>query len=230
MQRNKAWFFRNNPLLEGVTRERIDELEQRTETHNLRKRTVIWMNGDPADRVYWVRSGIVKLTKVSEEGRELTLQFLTRNDIFGEVAVFSPGNHDTMAEAYEDCVLYSMAKEDFQKLLLAQPELALGLTRIISERRKRLENRVSGLLFKTAHARLAALFLELSEDFGVRDARGVIVNLRLTHKEMASLIGATRETVSFAILDLRKDNYILTESKRVIILDEDRLKELVDGK
>ena len=95
------------------------------------------------------------------------------------------------------------------------------------KKRRLVENRIGSLLFKTAHSRLANLFLDLAEDFGVRDSRGVIVNIKLTHKEMASLIGATRETVSFAILDLRKSGLILTESKRVIILDEDGLKELV---
>ena len=88
---------------------------------------------------------------------------------------------------------------------------------------------VESLIFKTAHARLADLFLRLSAQFGVRDARGVIVNIRLTHKEMAALIGASRETVSFAILDLRKEGLILTEDKRVVILDERALEQLRDG-
>src|SRR5690606_28387370 len=123
--------------------------------------------------------------------------------------------------------LLSVPRDDFLKLVLQYPQLALRMTRLISERRRRLENRVGGLLFKTAHARLASLFLDLAEDFGVRDSRGVIVNLKLTHKEMASLIGATRETVSFAILDLRRDELILTESKRVVIVDEPGLRRLI---
>ena len=229
MRRNKAWYFRNNPLVQDLPTEDLDFMDQHTEMVTMRRKQAIWMVGQPADRIYWVRSGIVKVSKVTEEGRELTLQFYTKDDLFGEVALFSPTAHESNAEAYDDTILYTMAKTDFLRLLRRSGALSLRVTQLISERRRRLENRIGGLLFKTAHARLAALFLELVEDFGVRDSRGVIVNLKLTHREMASLIGATRETVSFAILDLRKDEVIQTESKRVIILDEDALKALVAG-
>ena len=227
MRRNKAWFFRNNALLDGAVPEAISLLEQCAEVVTLRKKQNIWTPGDPADRVFWVRSGIVKISKVTEEGRELTLHFHTKEALFGEVALFASSAHNSVAEAYEDTTLYAVSREDLLRVLRKSPELTLRITHLIAERRTKLENRIGSLLFKTAHSRLANLFLDLAEDFGVRDSRGVIVNIKLTHKEMASLIGATRETVSFAILDLRKSGLILTESKRVIILDEDGLKELV---
>ena len=83
------------------------------------------------------------------------------------------------------------------------------------------------LLFKTAHARIASLLLDLAKTFGVRDSRGTIVNLKLTHKELAAMIGATRETVSFAIVALRKQGIVETEGKRVILLDESKLRGLM---
>jgi CRP/FNR family transcriptional regulator len=213
--------------VDGVTQDDLDGLETRCEPHTLRRKQVLWMPGDSADRVYFVRTGIMKVSKVTEEGRELTLQFHIKGDLFGEVAAFSPGLHETMSEAYEDTALYSLSRDEFLRFMRTWPEVALRVTGLVFERRKRLESRVGGLLFKTAHARLASLFLDLAADFGVRDSRGVIINLKLTHKEMASLIGATRETVSFAILDLRKDGLIQTEAKRVVILDEGRLREFI---
>jgi len=229
MRRNKAWFFRNNALFEGLPSDTLDRIVANAETRELRKKRVIWTPGDPVDRLYLVRSGVVKQSRVTNEGRELTLHFFAKNDVFGEVAIFSTGPHTTVAEAYDDCTLYTITRDELERLLHANPGLAIELTRIISSRRERLESRLGGLLFKTAHARLAGLFLELAQDFGVRDSRGIIVNLKLTHKEMASLIGATRETVSFAILDLRRDSLILTESKRVVVLDEDALRALATG-
>lgn len=226
MRRNKAWFFRNNPLVTGLPEAEIDWLEQRTEVINLRRKQSVWMVGDDADKVFWVRSGIVKVSRVTEEGRELTLNFFTKDDLFGEEATFAASRREIAAEAYEDSTLYAMSRDDFAALLGRNADLAVRAARLVGNRRQRLERRVGDLLFKTAHARLARLFLDLTEDFGVRDSRGIIVNLKLTHREMAALIGATRETVSFAILDLRKDNLIQTESKRVIILDEDRLRDL----
>ena len=226
MLKTKAWFIRQNPLLADLPEREIETLEQVAESVEVRRRQLIWEPGDPASTIYIVRAGIVKLSKVSDEGRELTLHFFTRDNLFGELAVISEQPHDTVAEAYEDCLLLAIGKDDFNRILLRTPILAMRMMKLVGERRQRLENRVENLLFRSAHARLASLFLELSQTFGVRDSRGVIINLKLTHKEIASLIGATRETVSFAILDLRKDNLIQTEGKRVILLDEAGLKAM----
>lgn len=229
MRRNKSWFFRNNPLVADLSEADYDWLEQHVESTTLRRKQPVWMVGDESDRVFFVRSGIIKVSRVTDEGRELTLQFLTKDDVLGEGCVFMPGPRENSAEAYDDCTLYSLTADDFQALMRRNPDFAIRMGKLVGARRRKLERRVGDLLFKTAHSRLAALFLDLAEDFGVRDSRGVIVNLKLTHREMAALIGATRETVSFAILDLRKDEYIQTESKRVIILDEERLTELAHG-
>jgi CRP-like cAMP-binding protein len=226
MLKTKAWFIRQNPLLADLPEREIETLEQVAESVEVRRRQLIWEPGDPANTIYIVRAGIVKLSKVSDEGRELTLHFFTRDNLFGELSVISEQPHDTVAEAYEDCLLLAIGKDDFNRILLRTPILALRMMKLVGERRQRLENRVENLLFRSAHARLASLFLELSQTFGVRDSRGVIINLKLTHKEIASLIGATRETVSFAILDLRKENLIQTEGKRVILLDEAGLKAM----
>ncbi len=229
MLKTKAWFIRQNPLLAELPERELEVLEHVSETSEVRRRQFIWEPGSAANTLYIVRSGIVKVSKVSDEGRELTLHFFTRDHLFGELSVISDQPHDTVAEAYEDCLLLAIGKDDFNRILMRTPLLAMRMLRLVGDRRQRLENRVESLLFRSAHARLASLFIELAVTFGVRDSRGIIINLKLTHKEIASLIGATRETVSFAILDLRKDGLIQTEGKRVILLDEPGLKTLRDA-
>lgn len=229
MQRNKSWFFRQNDYTKHLSIQDRERLEKVSDTLELRKRQALWASGDPANRVYFVRSGMIKIGRVTDDGRELTLHLVERKQILGEFGPIEGGVHDTVAEAYEESVLYSLPSEVFLSVMKGDSELFMAITRLIADRRRSLEARVESLLFKTAHSRLASLFLDLADRFGVRDARGIIVNLKLTHREMASLIGASRETVSFAILDLRKDGLILTEDKRVVILDEDRLRELADS-
>ncbi len=226
MLKTKGWYIRQNPLLASLPEREMELLDQVSESNELRRRTPIWAPGGPAQSVHIVRTGIVKIYKVNEEGRELTLHFLTKDHLFGELGIVSTAPHDTVAEAYEDTTLLTIPKEEFVRVMMRNAGLAVEMMRLVGDRRRQLENRVESLLFRSAHARLAALFLDLSGPFGVRDGRGVIINLKLTHKEIASLIGATRETVSFAILDMRRDGLILTEGKRVIVLDEPGLKRL----
>lgn len=228
MLKTKGWFIRQNPILGDLPERELELLEQVSELREFRRRAAIWEAGAPANMVYLVRSGIVKVYKTNDEGRELTLHFFTKDHLLGELAVVSDSPHDTQAEAYEDTTLLLVGKDDFIRVMMRNPALAMRMLKLVGERRRQLENRVENLLFRSAHSRLASLFLELSGSFGVRDSRGVIINLKLTHREIASLIGATRETVSFAILDLRRDGLIVTEGKRVVLLDEAGLKKLRD--
>jgi len=229
MLKTKGWFIRQNPLLADLPEREFELLEQVSDSQELRRRATVWEPGSPANAIHIVRSGIVKVYKTSDEGRELTLHFFTKDQLFGELSVVSEVPHDTCAEAYEDASILSIPKDDFMRIMMRNAGLALKLMKLVGERRRRLESRVENLLFRSAHSRLAALFLELAGTFGVRDSRGLIINLKLTHREIASLIGATRETVSFAILDLRRDNLVLTEGKRVVLIDEDGLKALRDS-
>ncbi|MSQ01425.1 MAG: Crp/Fnr family transcriptional regulator [Myxococcales bacterium] len=227
--KTKSWFIRQTPMLADLADRELDILDQVSDSLDLRRRTRLWEPGYPANTVYILRAGIVKLSKTNDEGRELTLGFYTRDQLVGELGIVNDTPHDTTCEAYEDAQVLALPKDDFIKMMMRHPPLAMRMIRLVGERRQKLENRVESLLFKSAHSRLAALFLDLGDSFGVRDSRGRIVNLKLTHKEIASLIGATRETVSFAILDLRRDELIQTEGKRVILLDEGKLRALRDA-
>lgn len=223
----KASFFRGHPLFAEVSGGEADAIEHRAEVHTLKKRQVLWSPGDAADRVYWVRSGILRVNRLIAAGRELTLHLHAKGDLVGEVAAFSANVRDSLCDAYEETVVLSMPKDELSKLMRQYPDVGMRVAGLLSDRRMRMEQRIAGLLFQTAHARLASLFLELTRDFGVRDSRGTILNLKLTHREMAALIGSTRETVSFAVLDLRNAGVIETEAKRVVVLDEERLRALI---
>ncbi len=230
MPRDKSWFFKQNPYTKDLALQDRDRLERSAEEKDIRKKQSLWLSGDGVRHVFLIRSGLVKTSRISEDGRELTLHLFQRNDLLGETALVLHGAtgqpHETVAETLDESTIYSIPAEEFLRAMRMHPELAMTITRLVAHRRRALERRIDSLLFKTAHARLANLFLDLKPRFGVRDARGTILNLKLTHREMASLIGASRETVSFAILDLRKDGLILTEDKRVVLLDEDRLQAL----
>ena len=230
MSQKRFWFLNRVKLFEGMSIEDAERVESVSEIIKVKRRVAVYSPGEPSDRLFLLKSGLVKVSRMTQDGKELTLFFLSPGDVFGEQALVENIPRNTLAMAYEDCVLQSISRADALKILTTQPEFVLRLTQLIAERRRRLENKIDTLLFKGAHARLAGLFMELAEEFGVRDSRGVIINLKLTHREIANLIGSTRETVSFALLDMRKDLLIETESKRVILLDEVRLEALYEGR
>ncbi len=226
MQRKKASYFRSNKLLAGVSAADLDRVATRSEVVRVSRRSHVWTASTPADSVYWIRSGVVRVVSHVQSKRELTLRFHTKGQLFGEEALFGRKPRMTIAEAQADAVVYVTPSSEVVGLLRRNGDAALRIASLVSARTARLEARLGGVTFLSAPARLAGLYLELAEEFGVRDSRGVIINLRLTHKEMASLIGVTRETVSFCVLDMRKEGLIETEGKRVVLLDAKGLRKM----
>lgn len=230
MNQKRFWFLNRVSLFKDLSLEDAERIDSMSEMHKMKRRQVIFSPGDSSDHIFMLKSGLVKISRMTEEGKELTLYFLSPGDVFGEGALIDRVPRNTLAQAYEDCVLQTIDRESAIHFMSTHTEFLLGITRLIANRRRRLENKIDNLLFKGAHSRLAGLFLELSKEFGVRDSRGIIINLKLTHREIANLIGSTRETVSFALLDMRKDALIQTEGKRVIILDVAKLEQLYEGR
>ncbi len=220
----RASFISEHPVFRRLHLDEAEALARAVDVIRLPRRGVLWEVGGSRDRLYLIRSGVVKVHQPSDCGRALTLGFYGKGCVVGEEALLLGGASRTEAVGYVAAEVYALSAAT----LRAQgSRIGMGLARLVAERRGLLERRLSVLLFKNASARLASLLLELAGSFGVRDSRGVIVNLKLTHRELAALIGATRETVSFAILDLRKRGLIVTEGKRVVLLDRAGLRALL---
>lgn len=226
INQKRYWFMGKVRVFQDISTEDAEYLDGLMETIRCKRKQVVFMPGDASDRVYFIRSGLVKISKVTDDGKELTLMFLSQGDLFGELAVADAGPRNVMAEVYDDSVICSIERAPLAEFVQTRSGVAFEFLRVMSERRRRLENKMDSLLFRGAHSRLASLFIELAMEFGVRDSRGTIVNLKLTHREMANLIGSTRETVSFALLDMKKDKLIETDGKRVVLVDVPRLEQL----
>ena len=222
----RAAFLRGSAVFARMRGDGIDRLAKTVEVVRVPRRGDVWVAGEPDARVYLVRSGVVKLHTVVDGTRELTLAFHAKGSLIGEEALLLDGPRRDSAEAYVSAELYAIPVSE---LRARGDSVGFPVAQLLAERRAWLEQRLAVLLFKNAHTRLAWTLLELARTFGVRDSRGTIVNLKLTHKELAAMIGATRETVSFAIVDLRKQGLVLTEGKRVILLDPLALEAMIDG-
>ena len=186
----------------------LDESERRavqdaSQTLKFRRRQRIYMPGDPGDRLFILKSGVVKLNIISPEGRELILSFLHPGDIFGELAIIAPEPRDHIAEADEDATVNAVASDVLQGLVQRSPHLAYEVTKLLSRRVQAYRARVEELLYKSAQARVAHTLLDLAGHHGVRDAEGVVIPLRLSQRDIANLVGLTRETVNFILKDLR---------------------------
>ena len=191
-----------------------------------RARQVVYLPGDRAQGIFFLALGRVKISKVTRDGKELTLAYRTSSDFFGEPCLLEGGPREEMAEAMEATTAIEVDRETLDHVLVTNGAAAYWFARALIARRKDLESRVEQLIFKDVGAKLAELLLELGQQHGIEDKRGVVVALKITHQEMANLIGSTRETVSLTLSQFKKKGLIQSEGRRVILADREGLRAL----
>lgn len=212
-ERSKLWYLKNVNLFHGMSEEQMRMIEQRTVMRELRRREVLYLAGDAGDRIYLLKRGVVKISALQEDGREVILALLRKGEVFGEEAVLEDAPRDHMAEAYEDALVCIITRQDFMDMLRSHPEMVFKVTKLIGLRLKTFRTRVEHLLFKGASQRLASTLLELAREHGIADAQGTLVPLRLSQQDLANLIGVTRESVNLALSDFRKRGLVVLESR-----------------
>jgi len=212
--------------LAGVGAETVARLTSLGEPLVLRKRQVAYLPGDPGDAVYFIVSGRVKISRVTRDGKELTLGYRSGGELFGDLCLFDGGPREEMAEVVDAAELVRVERAAFLDLVNGHAPLAVALARGLTERCRGLQRQMEFLMFKDVHAKLAELLLRLSAEFGVKDPRGTLVAMNVTHQEMANLIGSTRETVSLALSQFKRKKLVQSDGRRVIVLDADGLRAI----
>jgi CRP-like cAMP-binding protein len=181
---------------------------------------------DPADRVYVLRQGRVRLYKLSPEGRALTLMVLEPPALFGDMALADDARHDSFAEAMSGCQVGTLDRGSLQGVLRANPSLSLRLMGVMGRRLRAMERKLADIAFKSVPQRLAGVLLSLVAE-GESAEDGAPSVLRYTHQQLAEMIGSYRETVTKAIGEFREAGLIRVEEDAISLTDVPRLRQIV---
>ncbi len=221
---SKLWYLKRFPLFQGFSADELYEVQRLTQMRRCIRGEVLYLPGQRGELLYMLKAGVVKISRLLPDGRELTLALLKPGDIFGEVEVVGDAPTETQAVAYRDALLCVIRRVDFLRWMSRKADLALRVTKLIGWRRHVIENRIERLLFRSAPAKVAALLLDLAEQFGRQEADGVLLDLPITHQELANLTGSVRETVSDVLGTFRAHRWIRTEGRQLRLTDLDALR------
>jgi CRP-like cAMP-binding protein len=225
-EKRTLWYVKKIPLFQDVSHDTLQRLVAAMEMKEIRRRQVLYLPGDPGTSVFFVNGGRVKISKVTPDGKELTLAYRGPGEIFGELVMVDGGPREEMAEATENALVSELDRVEFEKLVQREGIVAYRLTKIVAQRRRDVENKIEQLIFKDVNAKLAELLLKLANEYGIEDSRGTLVSLKITHQEMANLIGSTRETVSLTLSQFKKRGLIHIDGRKVILADREGLRAL----
>lgn len=224
---NKLWFLKHIRLFDGVSPSEMQEMEKITRMEEVKKRQPLYLPGDPSSNVYLLKKGRVKIANTAPNGKEVTFDILEPGEVFGELDVLEDAPRSTSAETLDDAVICVIPRKDFDHYLAMHPTVMFKLTKLIGLRLKKIQSRVEDLVFRDVPARLAHLLLELSKSDGVAENQGIRLKVKLTHQEMANLIGCSRETVSATMGQFRDDGLIEMDGRTITLVNEKGLTDLL---
>lgn len=188
---------------------------------NFERGKTIFFPGDPAERVYFLLKGAVKLSRVYEAGEEITVALLRENSVFGVLSLITGHRSDRFyhAVAFTPVELLSVPIEQVEKAMKDDAELPMVLLRGLSSRILQTEMMIETLAHRDMGSRLVSFLLILCRDFGVPNNSGITVDLKLSHQAIAEAIGSTRVTVTRLLGELRDQNMISIHKKKITVHD-----------
>ncbi len=228
LQARHLWCVLGVNLFDNLRPGDMQELSGYMRDRKYRRGEIIYLPGDPNMTVYFLKRGRVKLSYLDERGRRLTVAICRPGEPFGELNLDEGrSQHRFIAQALEDIELCFIPKDALIRFAQERPYLSLRLTKWVGEQLRELQTKLEDLLFKDVPTRLARLLERLAREEGQPTPEGIEIALKLTHQEIAELIGSTRETTTLLLNQLRRAGVIGRRRGRLLITDLEGLRRTI---
>ncbi len=197
----------------------ISDLARNADVLDFRRRRFVYRAGDPADCLYAIIHGRVKLCRIEiDTTREAVIDILPDGSLFGESALYSvAGQRANSAIAYENSRLLRVHSGAFKQGMAEDDKLHDYTFRLIGQRLEHAERRLADFALNAIPARLDRLLAEFSARYGVSEPEGVLIDIPLPHREIASIVGSTRESVTVRLNAMRREGTIEFVNRRILI-------------
>ena len=189
----------------------------------------VFSAGSPGATVYFLREGKIKIGQCSHLGREVILWFCLPGEIFGMAEVARGGGRVVHAQACEDSEVLTVSQDQYKAFLESHPQVAWLSMQVLSSRLRVLGDMFINLVADDVDTRIAKLILRLSARYGARSGKDILLNIPLTHQEIADMVGTTRQTVTSVLSRLKRRGVLSIENHRILIESEESLNEMTLG-
>ena len=213
-------FLKSVPYFSGLSSTELDSIKVLIFEKTVERNDVIVFEGEPAEVLYFVVSGVVKVFKTSPEGKEQILSLVRPGESFNDVSIFDGGPNTASVQAMGPVILYGIREAELRAVLNDYPKVTANVIKVLAERVRQLVTLVEDLSFRHVIGRVAKILLEHASD-------GTGPGQRLTQQEMAAIAGTAREVVARSLKTLEEEGAIRLEHHRVVITDKATLEVMV---
>ncbi len=216
----------NAQIFRSLEPDAIDTILARAVVRRVARGETIRRRGDPGTGMVIIVNGRVRISLVSEDGREVTLTMLGPGEVLGEMTLLDGSECSADATAQEDCLLLSIERAQFLRLLRSNSELCLQLLAVLFQRLRRANAALEDMALLDLSTRLGRLLLRLAGDYGVAGPKGTRIELKMSQKDLSSLAGASREKVNRQLRQWEEEGIIGKDNGRMLILRPEALAPL----
>lgn len=212
---NKINLLERVPLFSGLGKDELQALFDHATVRKYAKNTIIIHDGDEGDSLYLIISGKVKVFLTDEQGKEVILNFQEAGEYFGELALLDKVKRSASVMTMEPCQFMVITRADFMRCIAMHPDISLRMMTDLTARLRDLTDEVKSLALMDVYGRVARTLLKMVEEQG-----GERVIPQLTRKDLASMVGSSREMVSRILNELDKGGYIKIEGKKITVQEK----------
>ena len=217
--------LRDVDLFADLSAQEAAELDRMAPSQRVLRGELVFSQSQPSSSLFILKSGRIRVFRVTEDGKAMTMGILEPGAVFGEMVLVGQRMHDNYAEAIEDSHICRLEVRDVERFLLSDPRIAVRIARLLGEQVARLEERLTDLAHRPLPARIARTIATLADGGPSRSFPGSR-GIRITHEQLAGLVGATRESTSKVMAELAAQQIIRQSRGRVVVIDHSALAAL----
>jgi CRP/FNR family transcriptional regulator, cyclic AMP receptor protein len=224
---NETVYLKQVPLFADLADEDIRTLMAIARKRTFRSGEIIFHRDDPGQVLYVIKEGKVKIYLISPDGQEISLVVYGKGECFGEFAILDDLPRSANAIALEKVECYTLQRSDFHNAIMKNPKIAIQILEVLTKRLRTTNNMVEDLIFLDVYGRVAKKLLELAETHGTQVDDGIRIDMRLTQQDLASMVGASRESVNKVMGYFTDKKFISTDKHKITLHRTSDLKRRI---
>jgi CRP/FNR family cyclic AMP-dependent transcriptional regulator len=218
------WYFESVNLYSVLCPHKVKAMGERHTFNHYKKDEFVYFPDEAASHIYMIAEGRVRIGHYLDDGKEVVSAILTTGEIFGELALAGEEKRRDFAQAMENTTVCPLGIEDLKELMYENRELSFKLLKLVGLRLMKLERKMELLVFKDARTRVIEFLKDAASWKGKKVGFETMIPTKLTHKDIASLTGTSRQTVTTILNELKEKNLINFDRRKILIRDLENLK------
>ncbi|MGG5253853.1 Crp/Fnr family transcriptional regulator [Neobacillus sp. SM06] len=213
------------PLFKELSAEELEPIIEIAQVRFYKHKMYVFMQDDPLDRVFFIHTGKIKIYKTDFSGKEQIVSVLEPGEMFPHAGFFRQGKFPAHAEVTEDATLIVIPIDQFEEILISYPELCIKLFKVLGEKIVDLQGRLEAQILHNTYEQIILLLIRLCKSNGEKTGQLYQLTTQFTNRELANMIGTSRETVSRTINHLKKKQFISQNENGCYLIDQEALKQ-----